>query len=682
MKRLQSLLRDEGFLSVSLIVAISAVAYLPFVGRMTYYGDDWHIAWGGHTFGYDKVANIYSTDRPFMGIVYAINYLMLGDPPLHWQLYAVLQRTIGGLVFLWIARMLWPRQKRATRLMAVLFAVYPGFLLMPNASTYQTLLFGINLGLLSIGCSLRLCLSHSRPERIVMAVLSGVLAMGTVFMFEWFIGLEVLRLSLIGYVLGRQQKLRLWSKVRAVGLRWLPAATGVELFLFWRILFFTNKRHATSIGVVARKYSENLPQMLLRVPVETARSFGETLFSAWLAPLYNLTQATQNYIQLVVILFVGAISVALLLAGQYWLGRTTEPPAEVPSESDRWEIPAMLIGAINVFTALLLVVILDRGVSLNGNTYDRYTLTSIPGVAFMLVGALWLVIHSPRGQAGAIAVLAGLAVMTHTANAIQYSEAAAFQRQFWWQLAWRAPGIRPGTVLMPSLQPYDFVADYDIFPEANLIFWPNKKVVEIGADVLNRDTALLAISGAYDIRYMRTIVYPRDFRNLLVATYGYSTGQGTCMHLLDNHAIELSFNEKPFVAEVAPYSNISQVDPGAPVHTPPEVFFGPEPPHTWCYYYEKISLARQTGDWPEAARLGDEAASRGYQPSDLIEWMPLLEAYANVGRTQDVQRIASIIRSDKAIGELLCLRFGANAAPPGTYRSPEAFRLIATELCQ
>lgn len=677
-------LRSEGFLSGILIVVMAALAYLPLITRLTYYGDDWHIAWGGHTFGYLKVANIYSTDRPFMGIVYALNYLMLGDRPLNWQLYAVLQRVIGGLAFFWIVRMLWPQQKRATTLMAVLLTVYPGFLLMPNASTYQTLLFGINLGLLSIACTLRFLFSPHRGEKIGMAILAGLLAMGSVFMFEWFISLEVLRVALIWHMLERQHKLRLWPKVRAATLCWLPAVVGVGIFLFWRIFFFTNLRHATSFGVVLGKYLQDPSLMFLRIPAETLRSIGETVLSAWLVPLYSLlTSSTQHYTLVLMTAFIGAMSVVLLIGGQLWLDRRAgQPLTQGVPQIDHWELHAILIGALNVFTALLMVVILDRGVSLNGDTYDRYTLTSMPGVALMLVGTLFLAIKSQRGQIGAVAVFVGLAVMTHFANASKYSDIAVMQRQFWWQLAWRAPDLKTGTMLMPSLQPYDFTADYDIFPEANLIYRPMVREVQIGAEVLNRNTVFLVTSGTSDISYMRTIIFARDFRNVLAAAYGYTTGQSTCMHLIDGNAIELSLYEDPYVSMVAPYSKIDRVDVNAQPHIPPEIFFGPEPPHTWCYYYEKASLARQKGDWQEVVRLGNEAASLGYRPTDLIEWMPFLEAYANLGQTQEVHIIAAAIRSDQDIQRLLCQRFGPNAPLPSTYYTPQAFALIATAMCQ
>ena len=59
--------------------------------------------------------------------------------------------------------------------------------------------------------------------------------------------------------------------------------------------------------------------------------------------------------------------------------------------------------------------------------------------------------------------------------------------------------------------------------------------------------------------------------------------------------------------------------------------FGPEPAHKWCYYFEKAELALQTGDWQNAADLGTQAAKAGMHPEDPIEWIPFLQAYAQLG---------------------------------------------------
>jgi hypothetical protein len=68
--------------------------------------------------------------------------------------------------------------------------------------------------------------------------------------------------------------------------------------------------------------------------------------------------------------------------------------------------------------------------------------------------------------------------------------------------------------------------------------------------------------------------------------------------------------------------------------------FGPEPPHNWCYYYEKADLARQMGDWTQVARFGDEAFAASFRPDDPSEYLPFIEAYARLNRWNDAKQLA------------------------------------------
>ena len=52
---------------------------------------------------------------------------------------------------------------------------------------------------------------------------------------------------------------------------------------------------------------------------------------------------------------------------------------------------------------------------------------------------------------------------------------------------------------------------------------------------------------------------------------------------------------------------------------------------TWCFYYQKASLAVQNQDWKEAARLGDIAFGLDDYPNDASERLPFIEGYAMTG---------------------------------------------------
>ena len=77
-----------------------------------------------------------------------------------------------------------------------------------------------------------------------------------------------------------------------------------------------------------------------------------------------------------------------------------------------------------------------------------------------------------------------------------------------------------------------------------------------------------------------------------------------------------------------PISNLEQIitNPEQPVSLSTEIF-GEEPAHTWCYYFQKADLAKQTQNWELVVQLGEEAFSQGYYPFEKSEMLLFIEAY-------------------------------------------------------
>src|SRR5215210_4143618 len=147
---IQSLFKNETFIAALLILVTTAITYGVSIPKLGYYHDDWFVLWSGQMRGAGSIIPLFSSDRPFMGVVYSFVYRLLGDTITNWHVYALLWRFIGGLAFFWTLRLIWPEQKYLTTVMAVLFVVYPGFLSQPNANTKQNHLYGFATALLSI----------------------------------------------------------------------------------------------------------------------------------------------------------------------------------------------------------------------------------------------------------------------------------------------------------------------------------------------------------------------------------------------------------------------------------------------------------------------------------------------------------------------------------------------------
>jgi hypothetical protein len=169
------------------------------------------------------------------------------------------------------------------------------------------------------------------------------------------------------------------------------------------------------------------------------------------------------------------------------------------------------------------------------------------------------------------------------------------------------------------------------------------------------------------------VYVPKNFSKSLIVAFPTA---GSCLHVLDGRQVELpGYSGDGIVTDVASYSRIDQIDT---IHAPavvPRQIFGREPERGWCYYYQKMNLARQMEDWQAVAQLADEAQALDFRPEDYSEWMPALEAYATLGETKKARQAAAIIKSDRNMRFFLCreLEDGPLFPPPYDYDQVHEF---------
>ena len=155
-------------------------------------------------------------------------------------------------------------------------------------------------------------------------------------------------------------------------------------------------------------------------------------------------------------------------------------------------------------------------------------------------------------------------------------------------------------------------------------------------------------------------------------------GPQSCLHVLDGRKVEIpGLIDDSLVADIAPYSHIDMIDTAATPEVLP-AFLAGEYPRPWCLFYQKMDLARQKANWDEVAHQADEAQAKGLTPDDVSEWMPALDAYATLGRLQDMRHAASIIRSDDRARAFLCLQLQRGSA----YPPPYDYNRVNQALCQ
>jgi len=223
-------------------------------------------------------------------------------------------------------------------------------------------------------------------------------------------------------------------------------------------------------------------------------------------------------------------------------------------------------------------------------------------------------------------------------------------------MIWRAPGIKPGTLVLMN-EELSFSADNSLSAPLNWIYAPNSSADKIGYVLFyptNRlDESLPSLQPNIPIQY--DYIAGRFDGNTSQAVAFYYDPPA-CLRLLEpgfdlnNHFLL----DDSRMREASSLSNRNQIVAASDAVMPK--IFGPEPEHGWCYYFEKADLARQSGDWKTVTRLGDETSKLKDYPNNPVERFVFIEGYAHTGNWDRALKLSreSYKVSKEFVGPLLC----------------------------
>jgi hypothetical protein len=639
--------RRESWIAALLVVGIGLLAFAPLLHRFGFYRDDWYQLWAGHALGADSIITLFSIDRPVMGFLYAGTYALFGESALAWNVYSLALRLAGALAFLWLMRQLWPEERTAATTAAVLFVVYPGFLQQPNANTFSNQLTSYACAVASLALTVAAGRATARRSSIALTAAAILTGLANWLLYEYMIGLEGVRLVLLGLLAWRSEH-GVKPAVRRTMARWLPYLVPLAAYLVWRMLLFKAFRAAVDVGGLLQQYTGSPLRMLGRVGVETVRDFIEAGLSGWLVPAYQLNAFANLTDSLVAFVLAGAAIAAFVAYSRAERGARADAGTDAAKPKAAREM--IIVGGLSILMGALPVILAGRDVRWESG-FDRYTLHLTLGISLLIVGTL---LHFGRRPLPVLAfsLLIGLGVSTHYLNAVDWARAWEDQRQMWWQLTWRAPGLEPGTVLLMQTPDFAFFEDYETWGPANLIYYPEARSPILATEILTEHTAELVRLGTRDVRGMRKLIeFPRDFNQSLLAVM---PSRGTCLHVLESASPELPADSESLVRSMVDYSHAERIVTEVAPTIPPETIFGSEPEHTWCWYYETAALARQRGDWQAIAALGEQVEALGLRPLDRSEWMPFFHAYINLSLDEPAELAAIWIRDREQIRHSLC----------------------------
>jgi hypothetical protein len=605
-------------------------AFGPVIPWLGIYWDDWPSLWFLQTYGPAVFPKVFTIDRPFLGLLFVLTTSLVGKSMVAWQLFGIFTHVLSGLAFWWMLKTLWPGKTFQITWMTVLFLLYPGFTHHYIPITYSQMSIVLAIFFLSFGAMI---LANRERRRfwplMIFSVAASALCMSIV---EYFVGLELLRPVLLWLTI--DPLVTGWGKrIRWTALRWLPYLVSLAIFIAWKASHPTPRASIVILDQLRAGPLEALINLAKTVTGDLAQSSA----LAWLQTTQvGFVMGSKWY---VILLYAAVFILTTTLTFFFLLRLRLDEPAEAekrPTQDRRWALGAILLGLFAMLAGGVPIWVTNLHIDLYF-PWERFTLLLMTGATLVLGGLIELIAARRWQTAVIVALLAGLAAGWHYQTAVLYRQDWTFQREFFWQLTWRVPGLKPGTTLMTPELPFSYVTDNSLTAPLNWIYAPENKTFDMSFLMLNLDARL----GRTLEQFSPNTPINMPYRG---AQFNGSTSQALmfvynpprCLKIFDPVA-DSQWPNKPDLLYMDALNtsdpNLILVDAQPPASLP-AVIFGKELPHAWCYYFEKAELALQKSDWEEIVRLGEPAFQLGYALTKYTapELTPFIQGYIHTGR--------------------------------------------------
>ncbi len=608
-----------------LITLVLGLSYGISIPELSFYGDDWIYIYNYHLAGPESFTLFTQWDRPYSAWIYVLTSAVFGESVICYHIFVFILRWLSVYLFGEILYTSFYDRKRAYTA-ALLFAVYPGFQQQPIAVEYVMHFTSLFLVLLSIRLMQTAVFCPAR-HAVPLVILSLISAMVSIFTCEYFVGLELARPLFLYFSIRFAPDPSGKHSLKKGTLYILPYALGTAFYFIWRIFIFSFQTYQPKLLNTLRSDPAGGIKLLA---IKVLQDLWTVFIKA-----YRLIFSRPSGVGMPL----AACAFLIAAAGVFFaLYHYTKHPDDQHSEN------AEIIGMAILGTALVLFSGIPYWTTMIDVTvdfpWDRPTLSFSPGAAVILTVLLSLALK-PFFFCAAVSLLTALSVLFHIQNGRTYINEAEKMNDYFWQLAWRAPGLEKGTIIASDEIPLDRYSDGDLSPVVNWQYAPENRGL------------------AYDYKYfdldLREAVYYSDPDTIVPVEHTYRTHRFSsstdktlgifyrkngCLQIIDRQNIDYP-GLPDSLGRIAGLSNKDLIilTPEAPAVPPMAI--GPEPKHDYCYCFQKTTLAQQKGDPESAYSYASEALRSGLDPVYASDLAPVILAFLEADDLQSAEAMLS-----------------------------------------
>ncbi len=279
--------------------------------------------------------------------------------------------------------------------------------------------------------------------------------------------LELLRPVILWMALKQDQQ-RPKLVLRKVFLHAFPYLSVLGIYAIWRIFVFKFPYYVPVLIDANYSLGERISNL---IPLITDSVFRAGVL-AWVNPFnpteFDLLGRNMLLLYGAVFLIGTAVSIFLLKAQN---DLQSKSPAISTLRTDSWPIQSILLGVLALFLAGWPLWIAGLNVKLQPLD-NRFTLPFIFGSVLLLAGLIDLLPGKPVIKYGLVSILIGLCCSWHLQSTNLFRYEWETVKDFYWQLTWRAPGLKPGTALLSNDIPLYYYSDNSLTAMLNWTYAP------------------------------------------------------------------------------------------------------------------------------------------------------------------------------------------------------------------
>ena len=250
---------------------------------------------------------------------------------------------------------------------------------------------------------------------------------------EYLLGQEIIRPVILWLALG-PLALPLWGRLKRTVLYYLPFALALAGYLYWRFFMYA---HSIYSPVLLHEAGTSPISTLTDLLGTTFGAIYTVLIPSWLQAFQLPTVEALG----VSLTWVYGLVFFVVLIGWAWLLQAADDQVERPFP---WLWILCGLGGMLVAGAPFFIAGLPLRTTFPEN---RVSLPFIPFIGLFLTGLFSLIPGRARRYLLA-GILLAFAAGFQIQNADLYRDQYKLDKSFFWQLTWRAPGLKPGTALL------------------------------------------------------------------------------------------------------------------------------------------------------------------------------------------------------------------------------------------